>query len=286
MTVYHGEIVICTQNEILLKDSKIMHGFVLGQLAYDTVYNILYELTGRNPHVWSPISSPIVTKEGRCEFHGTVLRGEGLMGDIVHLGSTFVGNMMDNTGTCQQSQCGTAAVRNCGFGILPPITSDSQGVTRTNFLPYYKIKVVTQARTSGDYRVYSGWIKNSVGPILGETPITNMEGGIVVGFNAVDSTWSIWHSNGDGVTDVSKVPLDLVPIPSGASHYRIEMIFTTATNIVVNVYNASDVLLDSETITSNVLAFGRSMNWITAAQNPNQTNRSLTGYSAMMRALL
>ena len=286
MTKYENEIVIFTQNEIQTRDNKSLHGYKVGQIAFDSISEEFYELKTKNPHYWRVINSPLLMKKGRCEFVGSTLRGEGMMNDFTNLGATLSGNAIDGTGTAQTSSTGTASIRNAGFGIIPTISSDSLGLTRTNFLPYYMIKFVVPGRTSGDQRLYSGWIKNSVGPTVGETPISNTEGGIIVGYNAADTTWNIWHSNGDGSTAVSKDALPNIAPPTGFVQYRIEMIFTSTTTIIVNVYSSTHTLLDTLTVSTNTLPFGKSINWVTATQNPTQVSKTLTGYGAIMRALL
>lgn len=283
MTKYRVPLIVFSSNEIVNKDTKTTHGLKVGQIAFDYVNKEFYQLIARNPHVWRQIRNPDTVKEGKCEFVGTTLKGEGVMSDISSLGATFSGNAIDGTGTAQSSSTGTASIRNAGFGIIPPIASDAQGLCRTNHLPYYFIKFVIPGRSSGDERLYNGWIKNSIGPAVSDNPIPNTEGGIVVGFNSTDANFNIWNSNGDGVTAVSKTEMDLIPAPTGFIHYKIEMIFTSTTVVVVNVYNSTFTLLQSKTINSNLLASGKSMNWVAAIQNPLQTNKTLTGYAVKMK---
>lgn len=287
MTEYNLKIRVVTASE------RPTHGFQIGQLLLDTTENQLYKLTAKGPHIWTKVSNasnvianPVELKYGRCEFNGTTLRGEGLMAEMVPLGNS-ISSAIDATGTCQTFSAGTATIQNTGVAILRVITSDFSGLTRTNFLPYYYIKTVTNGRSSGDYRFYSGWFRNSVGPTVGETPLSNAQGGIIVGFNAADSEWNVWHSNGDGVTAVSKTPLSpSVAIPASATHYRVEMKYTTATNIVVTIYSSTGAVLGSATINTNVLASGKSLNWASVAQNPNTTNKTVTYYGAYMTSLL
>lgn len=283
---FESQIVYCIDNEVLLKDSKIMHGYKIGQILYDHTNKLWWQLTARNPHVWTQVNSPLTMKQGRCEFLGTTLRGEGMMGDITNLGSSLSGNIMDGTGSCQTSFTGTASIRNAGFGILPAIGSDSAGLTRTNFLPYYIIKIVIPGRSSGDSRLYSGWVKNSTGPAVSDDPISNTQGGIIVGFNSTDTKFNIWNSNGDGVTAVTKTEMSNISAPTGFVQYKIEMIYTSSTTVIVNVYDSTFALLDTKTISTNTLAFGKSINWATVTQNPTQASKTITGYGAYMRALL
>ena len=125
-------------------------------------------------------------------------------------------------------------------------------------------------------------MKNTTGPNLSDDPITNTVGGIIVGYNTVDANWFIWHSNGDGVTAVSKDPLSTIPVATGFVAYRIEMGFISGTNVLVNVYNSSDVILESATINTNMLSSGKSINWFHCIQNATTSpSKGLTCYKAV-----
>lgn len=260
------------------------HGYELGQLLYDSLEERMYKLRARNPHFWGPTDSSFYMKTGKCEFMGGTLRGEGIMGEMVSLG-TFSGNSMDANGTNQSFSTGTGSAINAGVAIRPTIGSDFQGFTRTSWTPMYRIKYIISARSGADLRHYSGWIKNATGPTVGDDPLPQAEGGIVVGFNSTDTTWQVWH--GDGVAAITKDPLASIPVSASITQYRVEMIFTTSTNVTVNVYNGSDVLLQSLAVTSNVLAFGKSINWAHVVQNATTTpTKVMTGLKAEMRTTL
>lgn len=289
MTEYEQSIIMVT-----VAGERPTHGYEIGQLLFDRTEKQLYQLTARNTHVWTKIRNPnnvpinpIEEKYGKCDFNGTTLRGEGLMSEIAPLGATFSGNAMDANGTAQTFSAGTTSIQNTGVAILRNVASDFNGFTRNSFLPYYIIKTVPNGRTAGDYRLYSGWFKNSNGPLIGETPLSNAEGGVIVGFNSTDTEWKLWYSNGDGVTAITKVPLSpSVPVAASAAQYRIEMIYNSATSITANIYNNVSVLLGSATATTNVLVSGKSINWASIIQNPNTTNKTIAYYAAYMTAIL
>lgn len=276
MTLIETPIILATNRE------RPTHGYETGQLLLDILDFSMHQLVARNPHVWRPTlhKNPITRKYGRYEANSMQCRGEGMMADVAPLGSTFTGNGMDGSGTSHNMNTG-ATQQNAGIVILRPVGSFA-GLTRPAFSPYYYIKNFV-TRPANDARYYSGWLTTPTPFVVGEDPILQADGGLVVGYNAADSKWNVWH--GDGVAAISKVPLvpDVIPATAGAD-FRVEIKYTSATNAIVTVSNSSDIPLGSATITSNLPASTKTLNWGNCVQNINATAKSITIYGAYMES--
>lgn len=276
MGIYESQIIIATVRE------RPVHGYELGQILYDVLDKQFYELVTRNPHRWDLIRGPTIYKEGRYQATRMFAAGEGMMADVQPIGATITTNNIDGSGTSHAIATGSSTIQNAGLVILRPVGSFT-GLTRPNFLPYYLIKNVLPARTSGDLRYYSGWHTTQTSFSIGDDPIAQADGGLVVGFNSTDAKFNIW--NGDGTNPITKTELTNVTVSSTIVDYRIEVIFTATSTAVINVYNSSQVLLDTRTINSNLPASAKTLNWSNVIQNPSTTNKSLNVYDVMMRSL-
>jgi hypothetical protein len=95
----------------------------------------------------------------------------------------------------------------------------------------------------------------------------------------------VWH--GDGTNAITKVELTpAVAAPTTVTNYIIEMIFIGSTNVLINVYNGNSLaFLGTKTITTNLPASTKTLNWQSIAQNPSATSKNYTVYGAYMEAL-
>jgi hypothetical protein len=285
MTEFNQRIRVVTAGE------RPTHGFKVGQLLFDTIESQHYKLTSLNPHVWTKIVNPsnvekdvtVEGKYGRYEANSMFPSGTGMMYDVQGIGSSFTANSIDGSGSSHNFASGNT-IRNTGLQIIRPVGSFT-GLTRPAFLPAYRIRVTFAARTSGDYRTYSGWITNTTGITVGDDPLVQSDGGIVVGYNSTDTNFNVWH--GDGTNAITKVELTpAVAAPTTVTNYIIEMIFIGSTNVLINVYNGNSLaFLGTKTITTNLPASTKTLNWQSIAQNPSATSKNYTVYGAYMEAL-
>lgn len=224
-------------------------------------------------------------KYGVYMANSMTVKGEGMMADVQSVGGSFTGNASDGNGTAH-SFATLTTIQNAGLAILRT-TGAFSGLTRSTFLPAYFIKASVPARSSGDLRYYSGFPTTSGNWPLSDDPIAQADGGIAVGFNSTDTNFNVWW--GDGTNPVTKEEITLsgtpIAVPGATVNRSFEIIFITATNALVNVYDGSLALIGSKNITTNLPPNAKGFNWSHCLQNPGGTNKSVAVYGACMEAL-
>ena len=263
--------------------------FVIGCILDDLLAKKRYQLTTKSPWTWAELwNGNNVIKDVTEEKYGTYMamsstvKGEGMMSDVASVGATFTPNNIDGSGSSHAFATGSSTIQNAGIQILRTVGTFA-GLTRPTFNPFYKAKIALPARTTGDLRHYEGFITTSTTVPVGEAPIAQADGGLVLGFNSTDANFNVWH--GDGTAAITKVEMTFAPVPAVVTSYKFEIKFTSATNAIVTVYNGTNAVIDTKTITTNLPAATKSMNWVALLQNPSTTNKSLTVQAVYMGAL-
>jgi hypothetical protein len=273
----HGDYIL---GAILLDENPPPNGglFKLGNTSPPLTW---YRLVNK----WNvPKNITLDYKYGVYMSNGMAVIGDGMMQDVQGVGSTVTFNGIDGSGTSHSFSTGSSVAQNAGIQIIRPVGSFA-GLTRLNFVPTYAFRGTPTTRSGADSRLYSGWVTNTTGVAVSDSPLAQADGGIVVGYGSGDTNFNVWH--GDGTNPISKTELTGATVPASTTNLLIDMIAITQSNILVVVSNGNTLaVLGSANITTNLPVNTKTLNWQTVVQNATTTpSKNLAVYGAYMEAL-
>ena len=221
------------------------------------------------------------TKEKWGRFSGAnyyEVRGDGLLDGLYGLGT--VANNIDASGSSNTFKTWIVANARAGIVKVYPVATFN-GWMRSNFLPTLRFKNVLPARTSGDSQFWFGWYTTQALIPVSSNPMNVNDGGVLIGYNSTDSNIMIYYGPADGST-TPPTPINTgLAIPTGTIAYIFEIIVNSATSYTINIFNTAGAgsLLYTTTITTNLPAGTKSLNFHNVLQNMTTTDKTITIYT-------
>jgi hypothetical protein len=226
-----------------------------------------------------------VEKRGRWEcMDKWGLDVSGVLGGMQYVGTFSTTSALDASGDSHWFATGTGGANTwAGTYLIEPVGT-FQGWTRPGLLPRVRFREFLPLRASGDVAFLFGfWTGTDFPATTDGNPLTTANGGVMIGWDSDDTNIQLYVGPGDGSTSPSS-PVDTTrPVPTASGIMRIiDIEFTSSTACVVKIFDGQSPyseLYNSGSITTNLPASTKSLNFLNLIRNPTNANKTLVGYS-------